>query len=218
MKKYFIALLLSLGFLNLFAQKSLQSGTLQYDITITSARPNANINNLQGSTLQVQLSPTQSRTDMASTLGAESTVFDSKAGKGFILKEYSGQKLMITTTRANWTEKNQGNDALDFKSEAEKTTVNGYECIKAVATGPEGKKITVYYTPSIIVANSTYNGSFKSLPGLPVKYEVTNGNLTFVYNLSSVNFDVVPQSKFAAPTQGYRVMTYDENQELQVRN
>src|SRR6478672_3197677 len=96
-----------------FAQKQLTEGTVTYDISIESAKAEAPIaNGLNGAALTLFLKPSISRTEMSSTLGTETTVFDNKLGKGFILKEYSGQKLMITTNRDNWLQKNQWNDNL----------------------------------------------------------------------------------------------------------
>src|SRR5688572_18878624 len=95
LKPVFFCLLFSFAF-SAHAQKQFTEGTLQYDITITSSKSEAPIaNSLNGATLLVYLKPTTSRTEMKSTLGTESTVFDTKSNKGFILKEYSGQKLMI---------------------------------------------------------------------------------------------------------------------------
>ena len=221
MKKIFTYTLLFLLFtglgLHATAQRTLTNGEVNYDIAISSAKGNLS-SGLTGATLQVSLSPTQSRTEMVSNLGTETTVYDSRGGEGFILKEYSGQKLMITTSKSNWLDKNKWNDDLKFSTESGTSTINGYSCRKATATGADGKSITVYYTPDVTVANKTYNSNFSQLPGLPVQYEVASGNLTFTYKLKSVNFEPVPGSKFEAPRQGYRVMTYEENQQLKVKD
>ncbi|MEX0636872.1 MAG: hypothetical protein WD135_08890, partial [Ferruginibacter sp.] len=79
------------------AQKPFVEGSLQYNISIISAKSETpNINTLNGATLEVFLKSNQSKTEMKSSVGVETTVFDSKINKGFILKEYSGQKLLIS--------------------------------------------------------------------------------------------------------------------------
>lgn len=196
------------------AQKSLTTGTLKYNVDIESAKSGGS--KLNSSTFSVFLASNKSRTDVNSTLGSESTVYDGYLNKGFILKEYSGQKLMITATKQNWVDKNQSNNELKFVIEEGTYTIAGYSCRKATAVGQDGKKIVVYFTPSITVENDNYNGAFPQLLGMPVKYEVSNGNLKLTYTLESVSFDTVTTATFAAPTQGYRVMTYDENQQLKV--
>lgn len=200
-----------------FAQKNLSSGVVKYDISITSEKPGAVGSALRGADLTLYLNPKESRTDMVSTLGTETTVFDNGTGKGFILKEYSGQKLMITANRSNWLDKNKWNDDLQFTTELGTTAISGYNCKKATAVGETGKVITVYYTPDITVVNKTYNTAFSQLTGLPVQYEVSSGNLKFTYKLKSVNFENVPSSTFDVPVQGFRVMTYEENQQLKMK-
>ncbi len=198
------------------AQKVLNSGTLNYTVNIESSR--AGGTKLNNSSLTVYLTANKSRTDLTSTLGSETTVYDGAAGKGFILKEYSGQKLMITATKQNWVEKNQANNDLSFTTEDAVTTVAGYSCKKATAVGADGKKIVVYFTTDVTITNTNYNGAFSQLPGLPVKYEISNGNLKLTYTIESVDFQTVPAAKFDAPSSGYRVMTYDENQQMKVKD
>ena len=105
------------------AQKQLTEAVVEYDISISSSKADALTDNLNGAKLTLYVRPGISRTEMASSLGTESTVFDNKAGKGFILKEYSGQKLMITMNKENWLQKNQRNDNLEYTISAETTEV-----------------------------------------------------------------------------------------------
>lgn len=198
------------------AQKSLSTGTIKYNVDIESAK--SGTPKMSNFSFTVFLTANKSRTDVISNLGTESTVYDASLNKGFILKEYSGQKLMITATRQNWVDKNKANNDLNFIMEEGITVISGYTCKKASAVGQDGKKIIVFFTTSVTLANDNYNGSFPQLQGLPVKYEVSNGNLTLTYTLDTVSFDAVPGSTFAAPTQGYRVMTYDENRQLKIND
>src|SRR4051812_1971057 len=79
------------------AQKPINEATLTYNISVQSVDGKTDLTkSLEGATLTVYLKGSQSRSDMTSALGVESNLFDSKTGKGYILKEYSGQKLMIT--------------------------------------------------------------------------------------------------------------------------
>jgi hypothetical protein len=62
--------------------------------------------------------------------------------------------------------------------------------------------------------NRSYNNAFAQLPGLPVQYEIQSGDISFKYTLSKISYDAVPFAKFDAPKTGFRVMTYEENQQL----
>ncbi|MDB5201451.1 MAG: hypothetical protein JWQ27_860 [Ferruginibacter sp.] len=197
------------------AQKQFGEGTISYDIAIEATNADAPIaGGLSGAELTLYLKPTVSRSEMKSSLGVETNVYDSKAGKGFILKEYSGQKLMISTTRQNWLQKNQWNDNMRFTISNELQEIAGYKCKKAVGSTTDGKTFTVYFTPDIVLTNKQYNNSFEQLPGLPVQYELQSGNLVFKYTLKKISDEPVAAAKFDAPKSGFRVMTYEENQQL----
>jgi len=72
----------------------------------------------------------------------------------------------------------------------------------------------VWYAPDLQVANKDYDPTFANLPGLPMEYEIESGQLKFKYTVSKISFDVVQLSKFDFPKSGYRVMTYEENQQM----
>lgn len=197
------------------AQKPFMEGSLLYNIAIISSKSETNeINSLNGATLQVFLKPNQSRTEMKSSVGIETTVFDSKINKGFILKEYSGQKLMISMNANNWSEKNRLYESLKFTISDDRTMIANYSCKKATASLPDGKSFIVYFNPDITLSNRSYNNAFAQLPGLPVQYEMQSGNISFRYTLDKVTYDAISTNKFEAPKAGFRVMTYEENQQL----
>ncbi len=200
---------------NISAQKLLNEVVLKYNIsieTINGEKPVASA--LNGAVLTIYLTKDKSRSEMVSAPGVETNVYDSKLNKGFILKEYSSQKLMITLTGENWNQKNHLNKNLNFETENSTTTIAGYTCKKGVAQTADGKKYVVYYDPSTIVANKTYNNAFPQINGLPVQYEISSGNLIFRYRLSQNNLESIPINKFDAPKSQFRVMSYEENQQL----
>lgn len=197
------------------AQKQLGEGSFEYDISISSNKSSSPISNaLNGATLAIYLNDGKSRTEMNSSLGTEVTVFDNQKQEGFILKEYSGQKLMITMNAANWTDKNKLYDNLNFQVSNDLVTIGDYKCKKAVASMPDGKVFTVYFNPEINLGNKKYNNAFPQLPGIPVQFELQSGDLSFKYSLKKITYENVSSIKFAAPRAGFRVMTYEENQQL----
>ena len=200
---------------NSFAQKTVSELTLNYNISIESANDKPSLSkSLDGATLSVYIKGTESRAVMVNSLGTESNLFDSKTGKGIILKEYSGQKLMITLTRENWAQKNQYFHNMKFSIDNTEQVIAGFKCRKATATLEAGKSFVVYYTTEVGTTNKEYNNAFKNLPGIPVQYEQESGKLKFKYTLTGIGYDNIPDSKFDIPKSGFRVMTYEENQQL----
>ena len=196
-----------------YAQKQFSEGSLVYSISIESGKTETPVvNSLNGAELTLFLKPYASRSEMKSSLGIESTVYDNRSASGYILKEYSGQKLMITLTKENWINRNKKFEGIVFETSAETKTISGYNCSKATAKLKDGSLITVYYTPSVSINNKEYNLVFKNLPGLPVQYEFGMGKMKFTYLLASINWSPLPISKFEIPKSGFRVISYDENQ------
>lgn len=213
----FIVLLFLGNISNADAQRKFEEGTLLYNIEISSPNPPPAIaKSLKNATLTLFLKDGKSKAEMNSALGKEVNTYNSNTGKGFILKEYSGQKLMITATRENWLQKNKNNWDINFSIGNEETTVEGIKCKKATGSLPDGKSIVVYFDPATVIVNKDYNNAFPQIPGMPVQYEVNSGNLTFRYTLKSINSNQVAAAQFEPPTSGYRVMTFEENQQLKI--
>ncbi len=193
------------------AQKIISEGALVYNISIqTGSNEPKMADMLDGATTTIYLKGTQSRSELVSGLGSEVTIYDSKRGSGVILKDYSGQKLMITLTKEDWDKKNSKYEGITFETTNETMEIAGYTCKKAVAKLRDGSSFVVYYTSELEVADKDYDSQFKNLPGLALQYEWQSGKMKFKYTLSKINFDAVSASKFDIPKSGYRVMTYSE--------
>lgn len=196
-----------------FSQKIISEGTLVYDVSIQSGNVQQG-ESLNTATNTVYLKGNNSRTDMVSPLGKEITIFNSKSESAVILKEFSGQKLMITLSKENWRSRNKMNSSVKFELTGETKTIGEYNTRKAVANTADGKSFIIYYTPDILPANRDYDATFTNLPGLPVQYEIESGKTKFRYTLSKIAYEPVLVSQFDFPVSGYRIMTYEENQQL----
>lgn len=82
------------------AQKTIAEGIIVYDMVIQTGTAA-----IQGATTTVYLKGNNSRVEMVSALGNETTIHNAKSGAAVILKEFSGQKLMIKLTKENWETK-----------------------------------------------------------------------------------------------------------------
>src|SRR5688572_12343475 len=110
------------------AQKQITEGALTYKISIESSKADEPVSSaLNGAELTLYLKPYASRSEMKSSLGVESTVYDNRSASGYILKEYSGQKLMISMTEGNWAQKNRMYENLAFTVSDELTTIGDYK-------------------------------------------------------------------------------------------
>ncbi|MDE3212444.1 MAG: hypothetical protein KGM98_04360, partial [Bacteroidota bacterium] len=195
----------------LHAQKVLTEGTLTYSISVESANPKAPTNGgLQGATYTVFLSGNKSRTEMTSGLGKEATIHDAATGSGVILKEYSGQNLMITLSPQEWQDNNQKFQDIVFQNTGETRRIGAYNCTKVIGKLKDGSTFTVYYTREVTLGNQDYDPRFQSLPGLPVQYEMQRPSGVYTFTLTKVDQESVPSSKFEIPKSGYRVMPYSE--------
>ncbi len=213
MKFYSLLLFSVFSLMALFtqAQKALNEGSIVYSISVETGSTEPKMADmLDGATTTVYLKDNMSRTEMVSGLGSEATIHNATTGSGVILKDYSGQKLMITLTPQDWEKNNKKYDGITFENSGETTVIEGFNCRKAVAKLKDGSTFTVYYTTDVTLSNKNYDYQFKTLPGLAVQYEMQSGKMKFKFTLSKITYDSVPASKFEIPKSGYRVLTYDE--------
>ena len=206
---------MSFSIVQAFGQKKVSELTLVYDAAIStgSAEPKM-ADAFDGATTTVYIKGNMSRSEMASALFSSATIHDSRTGAAVVLREVSGQKLLIRMTAENWLEKNRRYDGISFANTEETKTIAGYKCIKAEAKLADGSTFTVYYTPDILPENKEYDYQFKNLNGLPLEYELSQGKLKIRYTVSKINMNPVPASKFDIPKSGYREMTYEESKKI----
>ena len=193
------------------AQKIMKEGVMVYNMSVESGSNEPKMADmLDGATTTIYLKGNLSRVELVSGLGREATIYNASTGKGVILKDYSGQKLMITLSPEDWQANNKKYEGITFENKGETSVINGYSCTKATAKLNNGTTFTVYYTSEISLPNKSYDAQFKSLPGLAVQYEMQAGKLKLKFVLAKLSLENVPESKFETPTSGYRVLTYEE--------
>lgn len=193
------------------AQKTFPEGTLVYNMSVETGSGEPKIADMfDGASTTIYLKGGMSRTELVSSLGSEATIHDASSGTGVILKDYSGQKLMITLTAQNWAQNNSKYDGITFENTGQTAKIAGFNCKKAIAKLNNGSSFTVYYTSEVNPANKSYDAQFKTLPGLPVQYEMQSGKMTLKFTLASISYNSVSPSRFEIPKSGYRVLTYDE--------
>lgn len=209
-KSLLIVLLFVVNYCSI-GQKTITEGILVYSMTIETPGKEPKMGDMfDGGTTTIYLKGNQSRSEMVSSLGSNTTILDGTTGGGVILKDYSGQKLMITLTKENFANINRKYDGIDFEPTNETMVIYGYNCKKAVAKLKDGTTFTVYYTTELNASNKDYDYEFKKLPGIALQYEGQTKNMKFKYTISKISIESVPSSKFDIPKSGYRVMSYEE--------
>jgi hypothetical protein len=216
-RRYPGAVLLCCGLLALGragAQKSVSELTLVYDYSARPADDSVRKDSAQNATYTVYIKGNKSRSEMTSPFFSSTTLFDVNTGFGVILREVNGQKLLIRMNPDNWTERNRMYDGIIYKNTTETKEIAGYKCIKAVGQTRFGALITVYFTREIIPENRQYDPIFRNLEGLPLEYELANGNARIRYRIARINLNPVPVSKFDVPSSGYREMNYEDSKKM----
>lgn len=209
---YIFFLLLALpGMLK--AQRKVAELMLSYETQVTTGEAEPKMADaFDGAVTTVYIKGPLSRSEMTSALFSSTTIHDTKAGTAVVLKEVSGQKLLIRMTAENWLEKNKKYEGITFTNTTETKVIAGYRCIKADAKLTDGTSFTVYYTTDIIPENREFeNAMFKNLNGLPLEWELTQGKLKIKYTLSRINMNPIPASRFDIPKTGYREMNYQDS-------
>jgi GLPGLI family protein len=209
--KYLFILLLSFSLYASYGQKLITEGVLVYTMTVETTGSEPKMGDMfDGATTTIYLKGTQSRSEMVSSLGSTVTILDNKTGSGVMLKEYSGQKLMITLTAEDFVKVNRKYEGITFEPTNESAVIYGYKCKKAIAKLRDGSSFSVFYTTDMNTTNKSYDYEFKNLPGLALQYEGQTKNMKFKYTISKISIEAVSSSKFDLPKSGYRVLSYDE--------
>ncbi|HYF29904.1 MAG TPA: hypothetical protein VD993_02185 [Chitinophagaceae bacterium] len=216
LSKALFCLLLAAGLSSLaVAQRKVSEMTLVYDAVVSTGSADPKLADaFDGAVTTIYISGHQSRSEMVSALFTSTTIHDAKSGSAVVLREVSGQKLLIRLTPEDWADKNKRYQGISFTNTNETKVIAGYTCTKAIATTPDGSTFTVYYTKDIIPENKEYDYQFRSLQGLPLEYEMVRGNLKIKYTVSQINLNPVAASKFDIPKAGYREMTYQESKKM----
>jgi hypothetical protein len=190
-----------------YAQKATSEATIKYIISKIS---NNSDKAVQQGTMTIYVKGELCKTELQNSLGTEVSFYDAKKRAGVILKEYSGQKLMIELSEENWKKQNQLFHSLSFDFDGSNKTINQVSCKKATATASDGQTITVYLSNEKDITNKDYPIAFPKLIGIPYEINKKIGNIIFQYTIQSINYETVSSTVFETPKTGYRVLSYDE--------
>ncbi|MCD2422901.1 hypothetical protein LQ567_09025 [Niabella pedocola] len=193
----------------IWGQKKLTEATIYYDIVInTNSSKPGKADMMDGATSVTYLKGNAGRSDMISSLGTQSVIFEGKTGSATILTSYGEQKFMKQLTPADWKDHNKKYENITYSIENEFKTIANYSCQKAVGKLSDGTTFTVYFTKDLVPVNTEFLFMNKNLPGLVMEYEATDGKTKVTNTVSNIDFGAVPMSKFDLPESGYRLIPY----------
>lgn len=202
--------------ININAQKGITEGTLQYKVAYYSLDPSGNVISKAGDAVQtIYFKGTRTRNELSSSIGTSSTILDAFTMNATVLKDYSGQHLMIQMNKSEWLEYNKKYKEINFNYKGDTRKIGDYEARLATATLEDGSAINVYYTDEIKLPSKEYEPAFKNLKGIPLEYEIISKNLKVVYSWSEISPVPVSNQKFDIPKSGYRIMTFEESIKVQ---
>jgi hypothetical protein len=168
------------------------------------------------------------KSEMTSMMGSNVTSFDGK--KLTSISEAMGEKSGYTATKeeleaANKSDKTEAKPKIEYTSE--KKTIAGYECTKAIVTTTAGKdkkeeKVNVWVTDKIKTPPHKNKGrgmsmDFGDLKGYPLEIEMNSNQggmeMKILITTSEVSSGNIDDSAFNVNTDGYKMISYKENQE-----
>jgi hypothetical protein len=188
--------------------------TLSYEARISRISDGPQAQPVDVAVTTIYLKGPLSRTDMVSSLLRTSTIFHEKDSAGALLREVSGQKILILMTKDQWKENNRKLDGIRFDYTNESKVIAGYNCLKAIAILPDSTVFSVYYTPDLIPENRLYDYLFRDLKGLPMEWEQVQGNVRIGFTLSRISMNPVSRTVFDIPKTGYRKLSFEESKKL----
>ncbi|MBU3713445.1 MAG: hypothetical protein FGM46_00690 [Ferruginibacter sp.] len=204
-------LILILVSLNLpgYSQIILDEVQLVYEIQTVENIKGISSANKSKDQLTVFLKGNRSRTEMKSILGSEINIYDNVKKQGVILKDFSGQKLLIKMDELAWRNRNSFMSNIRFEVTNQSKFINGFHSTKAEAI--DNPYISeVYFLKDTLLENSNYYNALTNLKGIPVSYTISSSGFTFTYTLKSILKEGVSNNMFDIPKTGFRNVTYEE--------
>lgn len=189
--------------------KQVSECTITYSVSAQDAKANSPIAQaMNGATKTVYIKNTKSRSDLETSSFKQTTLYDSKTDSTVVFKEFGTNKYISYLSGTQRKEKNKKYEGIQFTSTDEKKTILGYDCKKVIAKLADGTAYNVFYTSSIVPANTEYEYQFKSLPGFVMEYEADteDGKLKVKYTATKITLTPVTGAKFDVPKSGYRVL------------
>lgn len=199
-----------------FAQQQFSDAEITYSVAVEPPKGSAAINsNLSDGTLVYNFKNNLFRSEMHIGQAIYTNIHDSRSNSAVVLIDAGTNKYLIKMNATQLQEEDKRFEGVTFTDGTETEQIAGYNCKEAIGKLADGSTFTVYYTPDLIPENKDYSDRFKGLKGLPLKFIMTTrSDMTMTMTATKVTITPQPSALFATPTSGYRLLTYEELQNM----
>lgn len=191
------------------AQRKLSEATLTYRLELAGddvAVPQADL--FREARSRSYIKGVNSRTDLVTQAGTQSTLYLGKTREAILLKEYGNQRYLTRLTAEQWERSQQKYRGARLELLTDSLELYGYRCYKALAHCSDSTTLTLWYTRELVPVNKTFMPLAPSVPGLILQYEAPLGKMMVRYRIEQLVFTPVPQALFDIPESGYRILEY----------
>lgn len=193
--------------LTLQAQRRLTEATLVYAIHVDDKDSAATQPHFADGAISTSyLKGANSRTDLVTQSGKQSTIFSSKSAQVVLLKEYGDQRYLTRMTLSQWERSNKKYREAGIALLSDTLRLKGYLCYKALATLADSTTFTIWYTKELNPLNKEFLPMAGSVPGLILSFETLLGDKKVRYEIDQIVLNPVQQVLFDIPESGYRVL------------
>jgi len=210
--QFFVLLLVSIS---AFSQRRLTEATIRYSISLADTT-DSSLNELFNSAQYTcHLKGINSRTDLVTGMGKQTTLLLGKSGTAVLLKEFGSQRYLTRLTSPQWNALNQKYEDNKLEITGDTTRLLGFLCKKAIITLQDGTQHEAWFTTELVPVYRDFQLMAKKLPGLLMQYEANIGANHVIYRIMEINYNPVPQALFDIPTSGYRLLDFEKNVQLE---
>ncbi|MFM8709790.1 MAG: DUF4412 domain-containing protein [Sphingomonadales bacterium] len=189
------------------AQRRLSEATLVYKVLMLEADSLTQDSRVVEEAVSTcYLKGANSRTDLVTSVGRQSTIFISKSAQVVLLKEYGNQRYLSRLTRTQWEQSNKRYRDARVELSADTLRIKGYRCSKALITLSDSSVYSIWYTHELQPLNKEFLPFAGVVPGLVLSFETLLGGSLVRYEIDQIAMAPVPQMLFDIPESGYRLL------------
>lgn len=202
-----ICFVLFVGSVSLQAQRRLSEATLVYKVHMLDEDSLTRDSGVEEEAVSTSyLKGANSRTDLVTSVGKQSTIFISKSPQVVLLKEYGNQRYLTRLSRAQWEQSNQKYRNARTELQGDTLRLKGYRCFKAIIMLADSSVYSIWYTSELVPLNREFLPLASAVPGLIMSFETMLGRSKVRYEIDQIVMAPVPQLLFDIPDSGYRLL------------
>jgi GLPGLI family protein len=205
--QFFVLLLVSFPAVS---QRRLTEATLRYSISLADTTDRSLVDLFKSAQYTCYLKGINSRTDLVTGMGKQTTLLLGKNGTAVLIKEFGSQRYLTKLTAAQWNSLNQKYEDCKLDITEDTTRLLGFLCKKAIITLQDGTQHGAWFTTEVSPVYRDFQLMAKRLPGLLMQYETVIGKSSVIYRIVEINYNPVPQALFDVPNSGYRLLEFEK--------